>query len=229
MACTSCTRASSRWTTCSTIADVSTLHVPLTDETHHLVGERELGLMKPTAYLVNTSRGPVVDEAALRATLCARAVSRALRSTSSSASRTSSKAARARQRRPHAAHRVGDARGAGGDGHALRESPPRGVASVTMRAAESSDAAAIAQIYNEGIEDRLATFETEPRTAEDIASVARGGRFRSSSSSRTARSSPGPSLTGTATARPTPESASSRSTSRERRVAGDSVEQRCRA
>jgi glyoxylate reductase len=46
-------------------ADVISLHVPLTEETHHLIGKRELSLMKPTAYLVNTSRGPVVDEAAL--------------------------------------------------------------------------------------------------------------------------------------------------------------------
>jgi glyoxylate reductase len=46
-------------------ADVISLHVPLTEETHHLIGTRELSLMKPTAYLVNTSRGPVVDEAAL--------------------------------------------------------------------------------------------------------------------------------------------------------------------
>ncbi len=41
---------------------------------------------------------------------------------------------------------------------------------MTVRAAAATDAAAIAQIYNEGIEDRLATFETEPRTAEDIVS-----------------------------------------------------------
>ena len=47
------------------MADILTLHVPLNDETHHLIGEGELALMKPTAYLVNTSRGPVVDEAAL--------------------------------------------------------------------------------------------------------------------------------------------------------------------
>jgi L-amino acid N-acyltransferase YncA len=39
---------------------------------------------------------------------------------------------------------------------------------MTARLAETTDAAAVAQIYNEGIEDRLATFETEPRTAEDI-------------------------------------------------------------
>jgi L-amino acid N-acyltransferase YncA len=41
---------------------------------------------------------------------------------------------------------------------------------VTTRAGSQADAAAIARIYNEGIEDRLATFETEPKTQEDIAS-----------------------------------------------------------
>jgi phosphoglycerate dehydrogenase-like enzyme len=46
-------------------ADVVTLHVRLSDRTLGLVTARELGLMKPTAYLVNTSRGPVVDENAL--------------------------------------------------------------------------------------------------------------------------------------------------------------------
>jgi phosphoglycerate dehydrogenase-like enzyme len=46
-------------------SDVVTLHVPLTDATRGLVGERELGLMRPTAVLVNTARGPVVDTAAL--------------------------------------------------------------------------------------------------------------------------------------------------------------------
>jgi glyoxylate reductase len=46
-------------------ADVVSLHIPLYAETHHLIDERALGLMKPTAVLVNTSRGPIVDEAAL--------------------------------------------------------------------------------------------------------------------------------------------------------------------
>jgi glyoxylate reductase len=46
-------------------ADIVSLHVPLTSETRHLVDARRLGLMKPTAVLVNTARGAIVDEAAL--------------------------------------------------------------------------------------------------------------------------------------------------------------------
>lgn len=46
-------------------SDVVSLHVPLTDSTRHLIGPRELELMHPSAVLVNTSRGPVVDEEAL--------------------------------------------------------------------------------------------------------------------------------------------------------------------
>ncbi|MFQ6136100.1 MAG: 2-hydroxyacid dehydrogenase [Candidatus Hydrothermarchaeales archaeon] len=46
-------------------SDFVTLHVPLLPATYHLIGEEELKLMKPSAYLINTSRGPVVDEKAL--------------------------------------------------------------------------------------------------------------------------------------------------------------------
>jgi glyoxylate reductase len=48
-----------------TEADFVSLHVPLTDQTHHLIGPHELELMKPGAILINASRGPVVDEKAL--------------------------------------------------------------------------------------------------------------------------------------------------------------------
>jgi phosphoglycerate dehydrogenase-like enzyme len=46
-------------------ADVVSLHVPLNESTRHMIGQRELARMKPTALLINTSRGPVVEEAAL--------------------------------------------------------------------------------------------------------------------------------------------------------------------
>ena len=46
-------------------ADIVTIHVPLTPATHHLIGTRELACMKPTAFLINTARGPIVDENAL--------------------------------------------------------------------------------------------------------------------------------------------------------------------
>lgn len=46
-------------------ADFLSLHTPLTPETKHLIGERALKLMKPTATLINTARGPIVDQAAL--------------------------------------------------------------------------------------------------------------------------------------------------------------------
>jgi len=46
-------------------SDIVTLHLPLTRETYHIIGEAELSVMKPTAYLINTARGPIIDEDAL--------------------------------------------------------------------------------------------------------------------------------------------------------------------
>jgi D-3-phosphoglycerate dehydrogenase len=46
-------------------ADIVSVHCPLNASTHHLLGRRELALMKPTALLINTARGPIVDQAAL--------------------------------------------------------------------------------------------------------------------------------------------------------------------
>ncbi len=50
-------------------ADIVTIHVPYQRETHHLIGEKELSVMKKTAILINASRGGVVDDAALVAAL----------------------------------------------------------------------------------------------------------------------------------------------------------------
>lgn len=47
------------------MADFVSVHTPYMPETHHLISERELKLMKPTAMLINTARGPIVDEKAL--------------------------------------------------------------------------------------------------------------------------------------------------------------------
>jgi len=52
-------------------ADFVSIHVPLSDKTRHLVDAAMIGLMKPSAYLINTSRGAVVDESALAAALAA--------------------------------------------------------------------------------------------------------------------------------------------------------------
>jgi D-3-phosphoglycerate dehydrogenase len=57
-----------RWTDPETLfkeSDIVTLHVPLTRETRHMVGARELAWMKADALLINTARGGVVDEASL--------------------------------------------------------------------------------------------------------------------------------------------------------------------
>ena len=50
-------------------SDFVSVHTPLTSETRHMIGREQLGLMKDTAYLINTSRGPVLDEAALASAL----------------------------------------------------------------------------------------------------------------------------------------------------------------
>jgi phosphoglycerate dehydrogenase-like enzyme len=55
-------------------SDILTIHVQLSERTRGLVGARELGLMKRTAYLVNTARGPIVDEPALVRALQTRAI-----------------------------------------------------------------------------------------------------------------------------------------------------------
>ena len=55
-------------------ADFISLHVPLLDSTRHMISTPQFAAMKPTAYLINTSRGPVVDEVALIAALAAKRI-----------------------------------------------------------------------------------------------------------------------------------------------------------
>ncbi|HSI02009.1 MAG TPA: 2-hydroxyacid dehydrogenase [Reyranella sp.] len=52
-------------------SDIISLHVPLNDTTHHLLGAAEIARLKPTALIINTSRGPVIDEKAMHAALAA--------------------------------------------------------------------------------------------------------------------------------------------------------------
>ena len=55
-------------------SDFVCINTPLTPETRHMIGARELSLMRPTAYLINTARGPIVEERALHAALAARRI-----------------------------------------------------------------------------------------------------------------------------------------------------------
>jgi phosphoglycerate dehydrogenase-like enzyme len=55
-------------------ADIVTVNCPLTPETHHLVNSERIGLMKPTSYLINTARGPIVDQKALTTALTERRI-----------------------------------------------------------------------------------------------------------------------------------------------------------
>ena len=55
-------------------SDAVTLHCPLTDQTHHLIDEAALAKMKPTAFLINTSRGALIDEPAFIRALAARQI-----------------------------------------------------------------------------------------------------------------------------------------------------------
>lgn len=55
-------------------SDYISLHVPLTKKTYHLIGKKELNMMKPSAYLINASRGPVIDEKALTKALAGKKI-----------------------------------------------------------------------------------------------------------------------------------------------------------
>ena len=88
-------------------SDFVTLHTSLTPETAHLIGERELGLMRSSAYLINVSRGPVVDEPALiRALEDGQLAGAGLDVFKTGAARGDQPVDRDVQRGPHPAHRL---------------------------------------------------------------------------------------------------------------------------
>ena len=90
-------------------ADVLSVSCPLNDETHHIVNAERLALMKPGAYLINTSRGPVVDEKALTKVLQERRIARRRpRRLRAGAEPEGQPALQARQRAAHAARAVLD-------------------------------------------------------------------------------------------------------------------------
>ena len=107
-------------------SDFVTLHVALTPETHHLIGAAELGRMKPTAILVNASRGPVVDTDALVDALRSGAIlGAALDVTDPGAAAVGSPAGQHVQLHRRPAHRLGDRADARPHGGACRAKPPR--------------------------------------------------------------------------------------------------------
>jgi phosphoglycerate dehydrogenase-like enzyme len=86
-------------------ADIVTIHLVLSDRSRGLVGAKELGLMKKTSYLINTSRGPIVDERSLIAALQAKSIAGAGLDVHRAIAARSS-ISQARQRRDHATPRL---------------------------------------------------------------------------------------------------------------------------
>ena len=135
-------------------SDVISLHCPLTPETHHLIDTRALSLMKPSAYLVNVARGPVVDEVALAKALRERRIAGAGLDVFEDEPTVHADLLDLENVAAAAAHRQRDRRDADGDGPARRRQLPGRAAGPP-----SADAGARAH----GPADLLVMLPRDPR------------------------------------------------------------------
>ena len=130
--CTAAARAGSPLEELLVTADVVSLHLPLTDESRHLIDAAALARMKPSAVLVNVSRGPIVDEEALVDGAAGGQHRRRRPGRVRARAEGAPGPARARERRPRPPPRLGDAGDAGGDGDAVRGGAAGGAARRTV-------------------------------------------------------------------------------------------------
>ena len=98
-------------------SDVVSINCPYSTETHHLIGPEQFELMRSSAFLVNTARGPIVDEAALVKALRNGEIAGAGLDVYEHEPQLEAGSQRTRQRRPDSPPRLGDDRDPRGDGN----------------------------------------------------------------------------------------------------------------
>ena len=158
-------------------SDVVSLHCPLTPETRHLIDQKALTKMKRTAYLINTSRGPVVDEAALAWALKQRLIAGAALDVYEKEPEVHADLLAARERDADSAHRQRDDRNADGDGRSRRRrtcwrSSRRAAADAAYDARRSAASAT----SDEAVSPRLGSRVHAPARARDRRHGASGDR-----------------------------------------------------
>jgi len=124
-------------------SDFVSLNMPYSPESHHLIGARELGLMKPTAVIVNAARGGIIDDAALVHALKERRIAAAGLDVFEGEPEIQSGVPGGGQRRSCSTYRQRHARNAHGDGHAREQEP--GCCAVGQASAQSAEPGKLAE------------------------------------------------------------------------------------